>query len=260
MWWEKAPMGKDRGHPRLCTGLDIVTLMFWSGGLLFLLNGERFKYFLRPAFAIGLFAALLMCVVCIIALIKTATHESGVSPVMRLVRASVLILPLVYAVAAGKSVLDSQAFATRWTLPPSKESAAPRTSAQASDIPASSDDDDAELIEAYRKSGLTPSLYDLVQFGDRYAGKRVTTEGMAAWDKEKADRFYLFRFVIVCCVADAQPAAVLVECSNRRRPAQNTWVRVEGQVEIVGAKGHEDLLIRHSSFVPIRPPKEPYLY
>jgi putative membrane protein len=99
-----------------------------------------------------------------------------------------------------------------------------------------------------------------VEYADRARGKQVITEGMVAWDKTNKNRFYLFRFVVVCCVADAQPIAVLVECDETERPKQNIWVKVVGIADIIKVDGDTGVIIRKASTTSIRVPKEPYLY
>jgi len=103
-------------------------------------------------------------------------------------------------------------------------------------------------------------LLDLVEFADRLKSRRVIAEGMVAWDKSDNNRFYLFRFVIWCCVADAQPIAALVECNEIERPRQTIWVRVEGLADIIKVGGETGVIIRKASAASIRAPKDPYLY
>jgi len=271
--------------------LDSIVLLLWSAALLFLLNGGRYTHFLRPALGVCLAGALLMCLVFCVAVAKAPPYRKGTGRLAALVQAAVLVVPLVYGVAAGRSVLDSQAFATRWTAPESRADARGKTpSLAASETPDGGYDKEAEeLFKSYRpkklskalrrrlglppdgedsedsrsdskKGALTASLDDLAEFGDRYLGKRVITEGMVAWDKEDKERFYLFRFVIVCCVADAQPAAVLVKCPETERPAQNAWLRVDGIADAVRVGGEAGVIIREASLTPIPAPKDPYLY
>jgi uncharacterized membrane protein YcgQ (UPF0703/DUF1980 family) len=84
----------------------------------------------------------------------------------------------------------------------------------------------------------------MVEFADRLKGRQVITEGMVAWDENDRNRFYLFRFVIWCCVADALPEAVFFECNEMERPKQNIWVRVEGLADIIEVGGETGVIIR----------------
>jgi putative membrane protein len=99
-----------------------------------------------------------------------------------------------------------------------------------------------------------------VEYTDRFKGRRVATEGMVAWDKSDVHRFYLFRFLIVCCVADAQPIAVLVEQGAIERPRQNTWVKVEGFADATKVGSETAMIIRKATVTSIKAPKDPYLY
>jgi len=289
---QEALVVKDKAAFRWGKRLDAVVLLLWSTALLFLLNGGRYTHFLRPALGFGLAAALFTSLVFCIAVVKVRQNRGGASPFVAFTRAAVLILPLVYAIAAGNSVLDSHAFATRWVAPASKADS-PTMSGQPQAVSGTPDDaDDKEAVELYKsyrpkkippalrrtlglppdeeqpeigkaeakKGALTETLYDLAEYSDRYRGKRIATEGMVAWDKENKNRFYLFRFVIICCVADAQPAAVLVECPETKRPAPNAWVRADGLADMVRVDGQTGVIIRNGSLTPIPVPKDPYLY
>jgi putative membrane protein len=201
----------------------------------------------------------------------------------------------VYAFVSTGNSLDSQAFAGRWVPLVAADRAGSEKGAPSDtllDLSDGEDNDGEQLVENYKSSmpkripnvlrrilGLPPeerapeiesrpndrttlsaSLLDLNEFGKRYRGRRVTTEGMVAWHKTSRDRFYLFRFVIVCCVADAMPVAVLVEWPEDKRPAQNSWIRAEGIADRVTVDGHEGVVLRNGSLTPIPAPKDPYLY
>jgi uncharacterized repeat protein (TIGR03943 family) len=223
-----------------------------------------------------------------LAVMKVRARREGPWRLASLARAGVLALPLIYAVAAGNNVLDSHAFAQRWIAP---ELEAGNSGPSAVSL-AEDEEDDTELVEVYKSTGprkipealrrmlglppedrqeeeprneagkgvLPASLYDLAEYADRYRERRIVTDGMVAWDEKNKNRFYLFRFVVVCCIADAQPAAVLVECPATERPAPNSWMRVEGIADIVKVDKRAGVIIRKASLAPIRTPKDPYLY
>ncbi|MGD0232094.1 MAG: TIGR03943 family protein [Syntrophorhabdales bacterium] len=285
-------MVKDKAAFGWVKGLDVVVLLLWSTALLFLLKGGRYTHFLRPALGICLAAALFTSLVFCIAVAKVRHYREEASPFVAFIRAAVLILPLVYVIAAGNSVLDSQAFATRWVAP-AHTTDSPGESGQPQDVSRAQDEGyDKELVEmfkSYRPKKLSPTLrktlglppddqqselgeagaktdafaatlVDLAEYSDRYRGRHITTDGMVAWDKENKSRFYLFRFVIVCCVADAKPAAVLIECPEAERPAPNAWVRAEGLADTIKVDGQTGVIIRNASLAPIPVPKDSYLY
>ncbi|OPY69969.1 MAG: hypothetical protein A4E57_00847 [Syntrophorhabdaceae bacterium PtaU1.Bin034] len=272
---------------------DIIVLMMWAGAFLFLLNGERYRYYLAPAFGVTLAAGFVLSAAMGVALGRSRKSGRAGSWIGPTVRALVLVLPLIYAITTTGAILDSQAFTKRW-ISAGSGAGSLREGTRAIEGQGETDGgDDAELVEAYRAAGppkisralkemlgLKPpdeplpttstgnsgksvfeaDLYDLVEYAGRFKGRQVITEGMVAWDRVDSDRFYLFRFVIVCCIADAMPVAVVVERSGAPRPAQNSWIRVEGIADMITVDGQEGVVIRNGSFTSIPVPKDPYLY
>jgi putative membrane protein len=288
-------VGETRSSPGPSGILNILVLSIWAGAFLFLINGERYRYFLGPAFGVSLMAGLAPSAALCVALGKRKYGGTTVSRTTSAVRAFILLLPLIYAALTGGAVLDNHSFQKR--LAGGRLSVArPQgegSPANAPDMTETEDDDSGQLVEAYRKSGppqvprglrkmlgmtssaktfpdksgagiakgvLEADLYDLNEFHDRFRGSRVVTEGMVAWDENGKDRFYLFRFVVVCCVADAQAIAVLVENGETGRPRQNSWVRVEGLADTIEVAGQTGVIVRKALVSPIAVPKDPYLY
>jgi len=273
--------------------LNIFVLLIWACAFLFLLNGERYRYFLGPAFGVSLVTGFFLSAAMCIALGKNNSPSHAVPWVSTSVRALVLLLPLIYAVGTSGTVLDAHTFTKRWAGVGSR-SITPQKTDLSPNIPEIQEaDDNVELVEAYRTAGPTQvpralrnmlgiqttgehlskkmnnrnekkvieaDLYDLAEYADKLKGKQVATEGMAAWDENDNSRFYLFRFLVVCCVADAQPLAVLVDIKETEMPRQNTWVRVEGLVDTIKVDGQAGVIIRKASVTSIKAPKDPYLY
>jgi uncharacterized repeat protein (TIGR03943 family) len=70
----------------------------------------------------------------------------------------------------------------------------------------------------------------------------------------------VFRFLIVCCAADALPAGALVSHQEVDSFEQDSWVRVEG---VLGLEKVGDLvfpLIRADRITRIDAPRDPYLF
>jgi len=70
-----------------------------------------------------------------------------------------------------------------------------------------------------------------------------------------ADEFTLNRFVISCCVADAQRAYIRVVDAPPGKFEVNQWVRVKGTIYPIG----RDVILQASSIVPVEKPAQPYL-
>jgi len=114
------------------------------------------------------------------------------------------------------------------------------------------------------------TLLQLLQKPKSYVGKWVVTEGMAlSQEGAKKDAsirseaivpgtFILFRFLIVCCVADGQPLGVLVKGAQHLTVADNGWYRVTGRYTL--DKDKMTMLADASISRLPTAPDSPYLY
>ena len=74
------------------------------------------------------------------------------------------------------------------------------------------------------------------------------------------DQFMVTRFVVSCCVADANVAGMVVQSPATPDLVTDQWVRVRG-VLAPGQLGERTLpVISASSITPATPPQQPYLY
>ncbi len=74
---------------------------------------------------------------------------------------------------------------------------------------------------------------------------------------EPADRFLIARFVVACCIADAQGFALPVQWGAAAGLANDQWVRVVGRVS-TGTTG--ELIIQATEIEPVEAPSNPYIY
>jgi putative membrane protein len=218
--------------------------LLWAGALVWLLLIARYQAFLRPGFW-----ALLLWAVAILALLAGALFLSGPSlhglgrTAVPWARLGVLMLPLVYALVAQEKPLGSDALGKRFFEPRYLErfAAGGRGSME----------------------GENPqvTLLDILQKFKAYEGRKITTVGMVYRDETvPPGHFLVFRFMIVCCAADAMPAGALVFGGEADSFEQDIWVSVEG---VLGLKQVGDLifpLIQADRITRIDPPKDPYLF
>ncbi|MCG3177757.1 MAG: hypothetical protein BIFFINMI_00077 [Phycisphaerae bacterium] len=78
-------------------------------------------------------------------------------------------------------------------------------------------------------------------------------------DDLPADTVVVFRFVIACCAADAQPVAVLAHCKGAGALPRDSWVRVEGTLGSTPSGGRTVPLIRAERIVTISAPFQRFL-
>ncbi|MCS7030959.1 MAG: TIGR03943 family protein [Gloeomargarita sp. SKYG116] len=98
---------------------------------------------------------------------------------------------------------------------------------------------------------------------DAYQGQRARVEGFVVHPPHSpAHRFFIARFVVTCCAADAYPVGLPVDTPGetaQRYPA-DTWVRVEGRMTSGEVQGKRRLILQAERITPIPPPANPYLY
>lgn len=90
----------------------------------------------------------------------------------------------------------------------------------------------------------------------RRAGEQVSFVGFVT-EREglPADEFYLTRFIVSCCVADALSVQVRVVGAPPGRFRQDEWVRVDGSIYPVG----QEVLVAATSVASVPEPEDPYL-
>jgi uncharacterized repeat protein (TIGR03943 family) len=89
-------------------------------------------------------------------------------------------------------------------------------------------------------------------------GQPIEVVGFVYHKKEESpDHFQVARFVVACCVADAQGFSLPVQWKDAAALANNSWVKVTGRVA-TGPDGAP--LIQASAIDGIEAPSNPYIY
>ncbi len=95
-----------------------------------------------------------------------------------------------------------------------------------------------------------------------YENQLVDVEGFVIYPEETSDdapeTFWLGRFLIRCCAADAYPVALPVQAMER--PPIDSWQRVQGVMVVASSLGSPLLMIQATSIDPIPTPDNPYAY
>jgi uncharacterized repeat protein (TIGR03943 family) len=79
-------------------------------------------------------------------------------------------------------------------------------------------------------------------------------------DRLPEDQFLVSRFVISCCAADGFAIGIPVQWDDSAALEENTWVEVEGPVQVTEFNDQKTPLIIASSVTDIREPEQPYLF
>jgi putative membrane protein len=237
-------------------GVPGLIMIGWILGLMWLLGHGRYQAFLRADLWPLLLAAICGFLFFLIALSTNQLQGCGcdhsVKPkrLTRWIQAGFLLLPLWYAFAGASSyTLGAKAFAQRWVH---------------MDADVLTGDDPARTDSSAQSADDTPaktvSLLDIALSDDGLIGQRVATIGQVYRGPEIPEgHFVVFRFVITCCAADAQPVGVLVAVTGQPLPEVDSWIRVEGKLDLIVHGEQQQYLIRPTSINNITSPRKTYL-
>jgi uncharacterized repeat protein (TIGR03943 family) len=233
---------------------------WWLTLLSFLLS-RAYTSFILPAFAPLLWGALVMLTLFI------AAGFSGQPAVgvrqEDVVRGTVLLLPLVALWLAQGSSLDSYAYYRRALGLNGTAHAfslgGPASAPPAAGVALRRPHHFREPAENTGEPAVRTSVLELVRRPRAFNGKLVTLDGMATRpDGISSDTFILFRFIIVCCVADSRPLGVRVLHPEAEQVEDSGWYSVTGRFTL-GRNGEgtiSEARVREME----EPPDPPYLY
>ena len=228
-------------------GRTVPTLLYlaWSAAFFWLLAEDGYLVFLQPMFwPLVVLGAVLSAMFMVAAFFRKPPETARAEPWLR---ALVLLLPLLFLLHAQEQSLGSHALALR-----SLQQGIPDFGATG-----------GRALEGEDPESGSVDLLRLALGKERYDGKRVVTEGIVAAGGVAPQGYgMLFRFVIACCAADAQPVGLLVEGGGLSGLEEDSWARVSGRFEIRDVDGVSALVIVPETIEPIDapPPSRRYLY
>ncbi len=129
------------------------------------------------------------------------------------------------------------------------------TDEQNTDTPVDSPSTDRDIL-----------LTELYEAPKLYEGKEITVIGMTEQIEEVTHQFgnrarIIYRFLVTCCAADAQPIAMVFETGQPiKMQAQGVWVRVTGRFTLQNKDGKTIPVIRDATMSTIPKPANEYLY
>ena len=223
----------------------------WFLAIVGLLPGRAYEAFLRPEFGVLLAVAGLALVGFLFVEMGRDTAKEG-RGFSEFVRVLILALPLAYLSIGRGVALDSGDFEKRWTGPIGDSVILP-SEAQA----AISADAGTKAQEA--------SLVGLCWDSETYEGKEVAVEGMLRHEPDVAQRYggngwLLYRFVVSCCAADAQPVAVMLTGAMATNWPADAWVRATGRFMLRPDQPRPVPILELGALAPVKKPRNPYLY
>lgn len=98
-------------------------------------------------------------------------------------------------------------------------------------------------------------------YKQHFQGKAITVQGFVFRDGHmNEDAFAVSRFLVMCCTADAVPFGVMVRAANASSFANDSWVQIDGTIQVTTSDGKETLQIQAERIQPIEQPSSPYIF
>jgi len=246
--------------------LHPVVFAVWTGFLIYLLASRRYVAFLRPEFGILLATAYFIALgFMLTAIIRPQTAQMNLPA---LLRAMVLLVPVLYSMAMPDAMLGNQAFKKRFI-----GTGSDIVSRQVPSTPSSREPDNhSDFVPAPEENVIAGqakprelTILDIYLKPEFFKGQQVTVTGMILRDEQLKDHFggrdtALFRFLINCCAADALPLAIVLDSDQANAFEKNQWVQVEGLFDLLQSGGKPVPIILKPLIKPIEAPAVPYLF
>lgn len=94
-----------------------------------------------------------------------------------------------------------------------------------------------------------------------YAGKKIKMSGFVFKEEGfEKNQLVISRFLITHCIADASIIGFLTEYNGAKSIKEDTWIEIEGVLEMGDYGGSELPIIKVTSLNVIDEPSEPYIY
>jgi putative membrane protein len=179
----------------------------------------------------------------------THEHDHDHSHGIGWVGAILVAMPILLGVFVPPQPLGASALSTREISSGSMDSVMPAAVRMAAEK-AATDRNILDWVLAFQDSN---------QSGERFAGVEANVVGFVyRTGNEEADTFWLARFVINCCVADANPVGIMVRWPQHTQLEEGVWVRITGRLAEEMGRSTPILLAEGVEVVPA--PGQPYLY
>ena len=105
----------------------------------------------------------------------------------------------------------------------------------------------------------TDRYSDLLMNPERSVGQDVELIGRAAFNSLLPEEsFYIYRFIIFCCVADAMPSGFIVIGTDISSVEEEQWYRLKGTVGMTTVDGQEYLSVTAESLERVDEPDSIY--
>lgn len=231
-------------------GVTILWVFILVGLLLPNSNGERALHsFLKPSFGwlVGLGAVITFLFFVVSFGNSHHAHSHVKSRLGAVIKLLILVLPVPFILAFGKAEYGSDALANRLTMGGSSR-------AGYADI--------TDKPETWSKDSVCRADLMAITFApESFDGQRVNTTGMVYRGGEIPEGYlYCFRYVMVCCAADAIPVGVFIREPDSIVVEKDAWYEVEGVVRPDSLDGYFVVKLDEAVMRPVQKPEQTWLY
>lgn len=254
--------------------LRATAVAAWGLSFAWLLLSGQLTTYLSPSLWWLALGGLIMALAFMVGLFVTTgtdlfhTHSSPTNAISRF---AIMCFPLAYmmmgspARSLGSHDLQNRSLDELFAGRPTKQANAqpaqpPKASqpsaSQAAAAPPSEPADPAAPV-SFDEMNIMNIVYDLMEPDDVLHVETVGMFGRSS--RVPAGHGVLFRFVMTCCAADAQPVAVVLKADDLADLAEDQWIRVTGTARLTEVDGRERPLLTAESVEKIDPPSNPYL-
>ena len=241
--------------------LPLFVFFVWMLALVWLFLDNNFQHFLKPSFK-GLVAASL--VISFILFAGLATHiiqsDKGTGHKYSWLNGLILLIPVVFIFFGGQNTLGEYAMQKR-----SLAASVVQEKSKAEEKSPLEEIKPLNTIEQEAQESFDPdkdiSISTLVREFDRFDGKQVSIQGLYATTISGHEELSaVFRYLVTCCVADAQPVGVFVSSDAAPQIKNNQWVRAVGQVELRKMDGFDVIFMDAKNLEPLEQPDKKAVY
>lgn len=160
-----------------------------------------------------------------------------------------MIVPLAIGVLIPARALDSSAFATKGF-----NTTGPMVSSDSAAKLFETESQDRNILDWVKISYYEKDLAS-------YLGQPASVIGFVYRDEQlNENQFYVSRFIISCCAADASSIGMIVNWQDAKTLKNDEWVLVKGEISSMVLKDQTLLVIDVDSVQSVPVPEQPYLY
>lgn len=233
----------------------IQTGVFLAYGamLLFLILSGRINYFIHPGLQwllIRIVGVFVLIGILLMISFFVQGKDKNTEGKLKWWKIMVLILPILFGFLIKPSSLSAEQFWNR----KGDDSANLVLSRQLSDAPKFVFNSENRSLEDWIR--LIAQMPDDSQF----VGQKVKLTGFVVKDDQAGAVFYLSRYVLSCCAADARPIGLpVVYNEGKFQLNENEWLEVKGEFKMEDLGGEETLVINLWELQRISEPENPYI-